>query len=39
MMGNPNLMENPMNAQMAQMLAMLQAGVVPGAEDGAYDDS
>ena len=38
MMGNPNIMENPMNAQMAQMLAMLQAGVVPGAEDGAYDD-
>ena len=38
MMGNLNIMENPMNAQMAQMLAMLQAGVVPGAEDGAYDD-
>ena len=41
MMGNPNITGNPINTQMAQMLAMLQAGGlhggVPGDEDDAFD--
>ncbi|KAL0046593.1 hypothetical protein WJX82_004847 [Trebouxia sp. C0006] len=40
MMGNPDIMGNPMSAQVAQMLAMLQAGGLHGGlpEDDDFED-
>ena len=38
MMGNPNVMGNPMSAQVAQMLAILQAGGVHGGLPSDEDD-